>query len=117
MLTIGFFFIPSAGFACENDSKKNSTKKEVALDKTEADSCAKECCKKTNDSKNQQHNCEGKCSHSNCTTSTLQFSIPTSNDFEIQNGVFNSSIEKPISCYNEASISDGFTSIWLRPKI
>ncbi|MEO8236912.1 MAG: hypothetical protein ABI576_02305 [Flavobacterium sp.] len=116
LLTIGFFLIPISSFACGNNTMKTSHKKEITS--KEKNCCTKECCKKTKDSKKEKHNCNGKCNHTNCTTSSsLQFSIPTSNDFELQNTTFNFLIEKSGSYYNEANISDGFTSIWLPPKI
>jgi len=117
LLTIGFFLIPTSGFACGNNSGNTLHKKEIHSDKKEKDCCAKECCRKTKDSKKEKHDCGGKCNHTNCTTSSLQFSIPVSNAFDFQNDIFNFSIEKPNSYYNEANISDGFTSIWLPPKI
>jgi hypothetical protein len=107
----------TVGFACDNNAEKKSHTKEATSDKMKADSCTKDCCKKTNDSKKGNHDCDGKCSHTNCTTSILQLSIPTSNVFDFQNNIFNFLIEKSTSFYNEANISDGFTSIWLRPKI
>ncbi|MFH6944464.1 hypothetical protein [Flavobacterium sp. FlaQc-50] len=116
-LTIGFFLIPSHGFACGNKTEKNTPKKEISSDKKEKDNCTKDCCKNTNPAEKEQHDCDGKCSHTNCTTSSLQFSIPASNDFELQTSSFNFSTKKTISYYNEANISDGFTSIWLPPKI
>ena len=117
LLTIGFFLIPSSGFACGNKTVKSSYKKEISSNKKEKDCCTKDCCKKSCDSKKEKHDCDGKCNHTNCTASSLQLSISASNDFELSNSVFNFSIEKPISYYNEANISDGFTSIWLPPKI
>ncbi|QSB28106.1 hypothetical protein [Flavobacterium sp. CLA17] len=117
MLTIGFFLIPVSGFACENHTGKNAPKREISANEKEKDCCKKDCCSKAASPKKEKHDCDGKCSHTNCTTSSLQFSIPALNDFNLENSLFNFSIEKPVSYYNEASISDGFTSIWLRPKI
>lgn len=117
LLAIGFFLIPISGFACGNNTMKTSHKREITSDEKEKNCCSKECCKKTKDSKKEKHDCGGKCNHTNCTTSSLQFSIPASNEFDFQNDIFNFSIEKPNSYYNEANISDGFTSIWLPPKI
>lgn len=114
---IGFFLIPNSGFACGNNADKTSTKKEITSDKKEKDCCKKDCCKKDSDSKKEKHDCGGKCNHTNCTTSSFQLNIPASNDFDLQNSAFNYAIEKPISYYNETNVSDGFTSIWLPPKI
>jgi hypothetical protein len=117
LLKIGFFLIPISGIACGNNSGETLHKKEIHSDKKEKDCCTKECCKETSDSKKKKHDCEGKCNHTNCTTSSFHFSIPASNTFEFQNNIFNFSIEKPCSYYKEANISDGFTTIWLPPKI
>lgn len=117
MLTIGFFLIPVSGVACENHTGKNAFKKEISVNKKEKDCCKKDCCSKTASPKKEKHDCDGKCNHTNCTTSSLQLSIPALNDFDFQNMLFNFSMEKSVSYYNEANISDGFTSIWLPPKI
>ena len=116
-MTIGFLLITNLGIACENNYDKILNKKENSTKEMNSDSCTKDCCKKTSNSKNKKHSCDGKCSHTNCTTSSLQLSIPTSNDFDLQNSIFNFLIEKPIAYYKEVNISDGFTSIWLPPKI
>lgn len=113
---IGFFLIPNSGYACGNHPEKVSHK-ETASEKKEMDCCKKNCCKETSKSKKKKHDCGGKCKHTNCTTSSLQLSIPTSNDLNLQNNSFNFSIEKPITYYNETCLSDGFTTIWLPPKI
>jgi hypothetical protein len=88
--------------------------KEIAS--KEENSCSKKCCEKKT-SKKEKHNCDGKCRHSGCTTSALQFVILTSNDLELQNDVFNFSLKNTISSYSNSTISSGFTSIWLKPKI
>ncbi|TEB43540.1 hypothetical protein D0809_15400 [Flavobacterium circumlabens] len=116
-LAIGFFLTPISGYACENHTGKSAHKKEISANEKEKDCCTKDCCRKTASPKKEKHDCDGKCNHTNCTTSSLQFSIPALNDFELPNILFNFSIEKPVSYHNEARISDGFTSIWLPPKI
>lgn len=116
-LTIGFFLIPVSGFACGNNTGKSSHKKEITVTKKEKGCCTKDCCTKNETPEKEKHDCDGKCNHTNCTTSSLQFSIPALNDFDFQNMLFNFSMEKSVSYYNEANISDGFASIWLPPKI
>lgn len=108
IFTLGFFLTPGINHACNSSHKKEIVSKEK-------NSCTKKCCEK--DSKKEKHKCTGKCCNSGCNTSTLQFSILTSNDFDLQNDVFNFSLKNTVSYYNETNISDGFTSIWLRPKI
>ena len=88
--------------------------KEIAS--KEENSCSKKCCKKKT-SKQEKHSCDGKCRHSGCTNSALQFVILTSNELELQNDVFNFSLKSTISSYSNSTISSGFTSIWLKPKI
>ncbi|KAF2514238.1 hypothetical protein [Flavobacterium foetidum] len=116
LITIGFFLIPTYGYSCGRQSEKISHKKEINTDKKEKDCCTKSCCKETSKSKKKKHNCDGKCSHSNCTNSSFQLNVPALTDFTFQNN-FNFSIEKSINYYNEANISAGFTTIWSPPKI
>ena len=110
-LTLGFFLQSGTGYACGKSSEKNSCEKKVTSTKTNSDSCQKDCCKK------DQHGCNGKCDHSGCTVSGLQFSLISENEFDFNSNTFNFSLEKPTVYYTETSVSDGFTSIWLPPKI
>lgn len=103
----------NSGYACGKSSEKMSCEKKT----NPSNSCQKDCCQKSQDSKKDQHGCKGKCDHSSCTTTALQFSLIAINEFEFENNLFNFSTEKSISYYKTASISDGFTSIWLIPKI
>ena len=100
---------PGYTYACNNGHHKEMTQKDE-------NSCSKKCCKKKT-SKQEKHNCDGKCRHSGCTTSALQFVILTSNNFDFQNDVFNFGLKNTFSYYPEITISSGFTSIWLKPKI
>lgn len=114
---LGFFLMPSSGYACEKSSEKTSCKKETSSKKDSAHTCQENCCEKGHDSKKDPHGCSGKCNHSSCTTSILQFSLITANEFDFNNNLFNFSPEKSISYYKTASLCDGFASIWLIPKI
>lgn len=107
----------NSGYACGKASEKNSCEKKTISKKETSDSCQKDCCKKDHSSKKDQHGCNGKCDHSGCTTSGLSFSLMTTNEFEFDNNLFNFSSEKTTPYYKNISISDGFTSIWLIPKI
>ena len=104
-------------YACGISSEKMSCEKKAISKKESSDSCQKDCCKKNRNSKKEQHGCSGKCSHSGCTTSGLQFSMIAINEFEFDTNLFNFSFEKATPYYKNSSISDGFTSIWLPPKI
>ena len=113
MVMFGLFLAPALTYACEMKSEKSCCNKEI-LSKGDK----KDCCKKNNDSKNKSYDraCKGKCGHSNCTTSSVQFSLAF---FEIKfkNNNFDFS-EKAQNYFNsETNLSSGFHSIWLIPKI
>ena len=105
------------GYACGKSSEKNSCEKKIISTKADPDSCQKDCCKKDSSSKKDQHGCNGKCDHSGCTVSGLQFSMILENEFDFNTNTFNFSLEKPTVYYTQTPVSDGFTSIWLPPKI
>ncbi|MDA6069468.1 hypothetical protein NJT12_07550 [Flavobacterium sp. AC] len=107
----------NTGYACGKAEEKTSYEKNTTSKKNVADSCQKDCCKKNQNSKKDQHGCNRKCDHSGCTTSGLLYSLVTANEFEFNNNLFNFSFEKTTPYYKNISISDGFTSIWLPPKI
>ncbi len=114
IVIIGFFLMPMLTYACEMKSGKSCCDKEASTSNKEK----KECCKITNHSKNKDHDggCHGKCGHSNCVTTSAQFSAAF---FEIKfkNNNFSFS-EKESNYFNsEANLSSGFHSIWLIPKI
>ncbi|PWB22991.1 hypothetical protein [Flavobacterium sp. HTF] len=111
LLTLGFFLIPGFNYACNNGHSKEIAAKETK----EKSNCVKECCQKNN-SRKDKHNCDGKCRHANCTVS-FQFNALTVNDFILEKNHFNFSAKKPNPHYNETGLSDGFSMIWLRPKI
>ena len=115
MVTIGFFLIPTLTYSCEMKSKKACCNKEMAASNKEK----MDCCNKSNNSKgnDKDHNgCNGKCGHSNCTTSTVQFSLAL---FEIKfkNNNFEFSQKEQNYFNTDTNISAGFFSIWLIPKI
>jgi hypothetical protein len=113
MVAIGFFLTPALTYTCEMKSEKACCNKEISS-KDEK----KDCCKKDNDSKNKSHDggCNGKCGHSNCTTSSSQFSVAF---FEIKfkNINFDFSEKEQNFIHSETNLSSGFYSIWLIPKI
>lgn len=112
ILTLGFFLSPTLSYACGNKTEKSCRKTETTS-KTEK----KDCCN-DNHSKNNDNSCGGKCGHRNCTTSTsVNFSIVSFNDFKFNNNNFDFSLEKQNFYYSKTNISSGFTSIWLIPKI
>ncbi|MGO4772335.1 hypothetical protein ACEN2I_11785 [Flavobacterium sp. W22_SRS_FK3] len=100
------------------ESFEKTSCNEKAISKKElSDSCEKDCCKKNQNSKKDQHGCSGKCDHSGCTTSGQQFSLISENEFDFNNNTYNFPLKKQVLYYTEIGISDGFTSIWSPPKI
>jgi hypothetical protein len=116
LVILGFFLMPFLTYSCEMKSKKSCCNKEMSSSNDEK----MDCCKNINDSKskNKDHEggCNGKCGHSNCVTTSTQFSVAF---FEIRfnNNNFDFSVEKPKFYHSETFISAGFTSVWLPPKI
>nr|WP_315143465.1 hypothetical protein [uncultured Flavobacterium sp.] len=112
LVLFGFLLMPNNSFGCENNSAKQTSSKETSSKMEKED-----CCKNDNHSKNKKgEGCNGKCGHSNCVTTSTQFSVVF---FEIQ---FNNSnfafSEKKSNYFNsEDNLSSGFSSLWLIPKI
>jgi hypothetical protein len=111
ILTIGFFTLPTSSYACGTTTEKSCCKKET-LSKSGKKEC---CCDKH--SKNKKAPCDGKCGHSNCTTSSINLGILAFYAIEIKNNHFDFSSEKQNFYYSKINISAGFYSIWLIPKI
>ncbi|HKO76062.1 MAG TPA: hypothetical protein VJU52_02530 [Flavobacterium sp.] len=113
ILLFGFLLMPNGAFACDNNSTKHSSKKEISSKK-----CDDDCCKKDNHSKNKKHNgCDGKCNHSKCACASFGHTSIVITEWNINNELFNFCSEKQ-NFYNfETSISSGFYSLWLIPKI
>lgn len=115
-LTLGFFLMSGTTYACGKSSEKISCENKENS-KEANNSCQKDCCKKDHSPNKDQHGCNGKCDHSGCTTSSLHHSLIAINEYAFENNLFNFSTEKHDSLHKTASISAGFPSIWLLPKI
>ena len=111
ILTLGFFLSPTLSYACGTKTEKACCKKETAKETKK-----KHCCNNKH-SKDKDKGCGGKCGHSNCTTSIVNFSIISFNEIEFKNNSFDFSSEKSKFYHSETFISSGFTSVWLPPKI
>lgn len=108
ILFLGIFFIPNNTFACS--SEKQSCEKEASTTKTNE----KSCCDNNDDDKG----CKGKCGKSNCTTtSSVSFSAFFFNEIEFTNNNFDFSTSKTKFYHTVNLPSDGYSSIWLIPKI
>jgi hypothetical protein len=113
IVLLGIFLMPTSTFACGDNSAKNSCSKEMS-----SKTGMKDCCSKDSKSKNNKHNgCNGKCGHAMCSVPSLSIGIVSSIPLEIDDNVFNFSIQKQKFYHSEAVTSDGYSSIWLIPKI
>lgn len=111
ILTLGIFTLPTLSYACGTKTEKSCCAK-----KTTSKNEKKDCCK-NKQSKEEDNSCGGKCGHSNCTASTVNFSLISFYEIEFKNNNFDFSTEKPKFYHSETFISSGFTSVWLPPKI
>ncbi|TGD57046.1 hypothetical protein [Flavobacterium humi] len=112
LLLLAVFLLPGVSYACGAKIEKSCCKKEQ-----KATPQKKDCCKKSKESGQGQKGCEGKCGQSNCTTSTMQYSVLSFNDIEIKGNFFGFVTEKKVFYHHEATLSSGFHSLWLLPKI
>ena len=102
--------------ACGGSSKEKSCKKEISSTKKEQ----KSCCDSDNSKEKDHKGCKGICGHSKCGCSSTCPTSSVSFMSEIEFQSLNYSvylIEKTQFSYTSPSISDGFYSIWLIPKI
>jgi len=111
ILTIGFCTAPAISYACGIKTEKSCCAKKISS-KIEK----KNCCK-NKQTKKEDNSCGGKCGHSNCTTSTVNFSLISFYEIEFKNNNFAFSAEKSKFYHSETYISSGFSSVWLPPKI
>lgn len=114
IVLFGYLLMPASAFACENNSSKHSSQKEIS-----SKTCDEDCCKKDGHSKTKNHEgCGGKCKNSkcgcvtSCNSSTVAFS-----ELNFNSNLFNFASEKQKFHNYETSISSGFNSLWLIPKI
>lgn len=113
IVLFGFLLLPNNSFACGNNSKKDSCKKEVSS-KNEKD----DCCKNGVHSKAKNNDgCGRKCGHSKCGCPASGNSFTIAYEINIKNNSFDFSSEKQKNYHSETIVSSGFYSIWLIPKI
>ncbi|WP_310555061.1 hypothetical protein [Flavobacterium sp.] len=116
IVVLGLFPMPDSAIACGKGSEKSCCKKEISSTKKEK----KSCCGSDSSKKKDHKGCKGKCGHSECGCSSTcpASSVSFLSEINLKNNMFNySSIEKVKFSYTTPSISDGFYSIWLIPKI
>lgn len=81
-----------------------------------AQSEQKKCCKDS-PSKKENKGCQGKCGHSNCTSTSVisLYAVVSATSFNYNS--FDFSTEKQQFTDRKTFISSGFSSLWLIPKI
>ncbi|MCG9791471.1 hypothetical protein [Flavobacterium algicola] len=113
ILLIGAFMMPTSVFACGNNSKQKSCTKEMSSHKG-----MKNCCKKKTGSNDKEHSgCSGKCGNALCSVSTLNLGIVSAFTIETNSDVFNFSTKRQKFYHSVSFTSEGYSSIWLIPKI
>ncbi|RTY67139.1 hypothetical protein [Flavobacterium sp. LB2P53] len=113
IVVLGFLLMPAVTFACENNSSKHSSSKETSSKMDKED-----CCKDNSHSKTKNdQGCGGKCSHSKCGCASSCNTSVFINELNFNKNIFNFFSEKQNFYNYETSISSGFNSLWLIPKI
>lgn len=108
--------MPDSAIACGKGSEKNCCKNEISSTEPEK----KICCNSDNSKAKNHEGCKGNCDQSGCGCSSTcpPHSVSFLSEINFKNNMFSySSIEKVKFLYATPSISDGFHSIWLIPKI
>lgn len=105
--------MPVTAVACGSSGAKDSCSKEMTS-KSDKKEC---CCSKPCSKEKKNKGCDGKCGHSSCTTSSVNMSFLLNTTFETPINVFNFSFEKQKFYSLNSITSDGYSSIWLIPKI
>jgi hypothetical protein len=114
-LILGFIFAPSNSYAC--GSKEVKTENKCCKEQNSNKKTAKSCCNSSS-TDDENNSCKGKCGNSNCTTTaSIGFSLFVYNEIDFINNNFNFSTNKSKFHHSESVLSDGYTSIWLIPKI
>lgn len=116
ILLLGIFLMPTSAIACGVKNSKKSCNKQISCSKSEK----KECCCTDKSNSEENKGCNGNCDNSlcgcasTCTTSTVSFL----SEINFETRVFNFPAVEKVNFPNaQSSISDGFYSIWLIPKI
>lgn len=116
LVLLGIFIMPNDAIACGSDKEKKTCNNEVSSAKKEK----KRCCGNDNSKNKDNKGCKGNCGHSKCGCSSTcppaSVSFLSETNFKL-NMFGYSSIGKVKFLYATPSISDGFYSLWLIPKI
>ena len=112
---VGFLINPSEVYACGTNSVK--IEKTCCKEQLSSNKESKSCCDSTS-TDNEDNSCNGKCGNSNCTaTASVGFSLLVYSEIEFTSNNFDFSTKKAKFFHSENLLSDGYSSIWLIPKI
>ena len=112
IILLAVFLTPSDAFACgKSNSEMKCCNKEISSNTNK-----KACCQKKT-SKEKQAGCNGKCGQALCSVSAGYSAIASLVSFDIIHDNFNFSSTKHLFYQSESITSDGYSSIWLIPKI
>lgn len=115
IFVLGIFLVPSTSYSCGTKTvkiEKSCCKKKAANDKA-----SKSCCGSSS-TPDKDNSCNGKCGNSSCVAAlSYNFSFFVYNEIDFINNNFDFSTKKAKFLPSESILSDGFTSIWLIPKI
>ncbi|KDN56874.1 hypothetical protein FEM21_03770 [Flavobacterium seoulense] len=77
-----------------------------------------DCCSKKSKSKeSKDKGCSGKCGQSMCSVSSVNIGIAATIHYGIPNAIFSFSEKKQNFSHSISLTSDGYSSLWLIPKI
>lgn len=125
LIAFGFFLIPNAIFACNSSAQIETSKKVISSHHELEDNCEHShaekvnhnCCDKKSSKESNNNQCNGKCGHSSCTVSMVNFALISNNINEIAIDNNFSFSNKVNFSYLKTNLTDGFYSLWLIPKI
>ncbi|MCW2120574.1 hypothetical protein [Flavobacterium sp. 7A] len=117
VVLLGIFMMPNSTMACGN-KKEPIEQKECTKEKMKShDSKKMDCCASNSKSKSDKKSCDGKCGHSKCSTSSVQTIAFLAFDATIPFNCFDFSVQKLKIDQAVGFLSDGYSSLWLIPKI
>lgn len=109
---LGFLLVPNTAMACKSEALKHTSHKQISSKNTKEHSCDG-----ASHSKNNNHNCGGKCTHSKCVCPSF-CSVSLFYNEVIVDAV---TIENPIVPQKfpnfQTYLSAGYGLLWLIPKI
>jgi hypothetical protein len=113
LMLLGFFLMPSISFACEMKSEQSCCNQEMSSNSEKMD-----CCKKEQQSKGKKDNeNKGKSKQSSCNCFVFHISVIIPFETESKFLCVDFLDKKDKFNQTETTISSGFSSIWLIPKI